>query len=184
MQQDDRVFVDSFGTPASYSCRFSSRLTQKNEQERLQDWIANRIKTRRGIILLDTCESGARTNGYDHSRTDAPASEAAVGRLHEATGRPVLTAAAADKPAFEGYQGHGIFTWALIDALYHGDTNADGLIELSELAEHVQNTVPKISAEMNGRGIAEILTELFGEHHQTAHFGSTGGDFALVRRLQ
>jgi uncharacterized caspase-like protein len=153
-------------------------------QERLQDWIANRIKARRAIILLDTCESGALTNGYGHSRIDAPASEAAVGRLHEATGRPVLTAAAAGKPAFEGYRGHGVFTWALIDALFHGDTNQDGLIELSELATHVQNTVPKISAEMNGRGIAEVLTQLLKEDRQTAHFGSTGGDFALVRRLQ
>jgi hypothetical protein len=64
-----------------------------------------------------------------------------------------LTAAAAGKPAFEGYRGHGGFTWALI--VVQGDTNGDGLIELSELATPVQNTVPKISAEMNGRGIAE-----------------------------
>jgi WD40 repeat protein len=152
-------------------------------QERLQDWVA-RIKARRGVILLDTCESGALTNGYAHSRTDAPASEAAVGRLHEATGRPVLTAAAAGKPAFEGYRGHGVFTWALIDALSHGDTNGDGLIELSELASHVQNTVPKISAEMNGAGNAEVLTQLFSGNRQTAHFGSTGGDFPVVKRLQ
>jgi uncharacterized caspase-like protein len=152
-------------------------------QEHLQEWIAG-IKARRGVILLDTCESGALTNGYAHSRTDAPASEAAVGRLHEATGRPVLTAAAAGKPAFEGYRGHGVFTWALLDALVHGDSNGDGLIELSELATHVQNTVPKISAEMNGRGTAEVLTLLLGEHRQTAHFGSTGGDFPVVRRLQ
>ena len=81
-------------------------------QEQLQDWVANRIKAKKVLILLDTCESGALTNGYAHSRVDAPASEAAVGRLHEATGRPVLTAAASGKPAFEGYQGHGVFTWA------------------------------------------------------------------------
>jgi WD40 repeat protein len=153
------------------------------DQERLQGWIAS-IKARRGIILLDTCESGALTNSYAHSRTDAPASEAAVGRLHEATGRPVLTAAAAGKPAFEGYRGHGVFTWALMDAFINGDTNGDGLIELSELVTHVQNTVPKISAEMNGRGIAEILAQLLAsESRQTAHFGTTGGDFVLVRRL-
>jgi WD40 repeat protein len=154
-------------------------------QERLQDWIANRIKAKRAIILLDTCESGALTNGYAHSRIDGPASEAAVGRLHEATGRPVLTAAAAGENAHEGYRGHGFFTWALIDALFHGDTNGDGLIELSELAAHVQNMVPKISPGMKGRGIAEILMQhLIKEDRQTAHFGSTGGDFALVRRLQ
>jgi hypothetical protein len=152
-------------------------------QERLQDWIANRIKAKKAVLLLDMCESGALTNGYAHSRTDAPASEAALGRLHEATGRPILTAAAAGKPAFEGYRGHGVFTWALIDALYHGDTNGDGLIELSELVAHVQNTVPRISDELQGIGRAAVVIGGLADR-QSAHFGSTGGDFALVRRLQ
>jgi WD40 repeat protein len=151
-------------------------------QEHLQDWIGNRIKAKKVLILLDTCESGALTNGYTHSRVDAPASEGAVGRLHEATGRPVLTAAAAGKPAFGGYHGRGVFTWALIDAFYHGDTNGDRLIELSELVTHVQNTVPKISEELNGTGQAAIALQ--GLVGQSAHFGSAGGDFALVRRLQ
>jgi WD40 repeat protein len=153
-------------------------------QDKLQDWIANRIKAKKALILLDTCESGALTNGYAHSRIDAPASETAVGRLHEATGRPVLTAAAAGKPAFEGYRGHGVFTWAVIDALYHGDSNGDGLIELSELVDYVQSAVPKISAELNGKGRTAIAVRGFGDDRQTAHFGATGGDFALVRRLQ
>ena len=68
-----------------------------------------------------------------------PASEAAIGRLHEATGRPVLTAAAEGKPAFEGYEGHGVFTWTLLDALKNGDRNGNGSIELSELVAHVQD---------------------------------------------
>jgi WD40 repeat protein len=153
-------------------------------QDKLQDWIANRIKAKRALVLFDTCESGALTNGYAHSRVDAPASETAVGRLHEATGRPVLTAAAAGKPAFEGYRGHGVFTWAVIDALYHGDSNGDGLIELSELVAHVQDAVPKISEELNGEGRAAIAVPGFVADRQTAHFGATGGDFALVKRLQ
>jgi WD40 repeat protein len=154
-------------------------------QERLQDWIANKIHAKKVLILLDTCESGALTNGYEHSRTDGPASEAALGRLHEATGRPVLTAAAAGKPAFEGYRGHGVFTWALIDALYHADANADGLIALSELAAHVQDTVPRISAELSGTGRAAIAVRgSTDDDKQSAHFGAIGGDFALVRRLQ
>jgi hypothetical protein len=154
-------------------------------QERLQDWIANRVLAKKAIILLDTCESGALTNGYEHSRTDGPTSDAALGRLHEATGRPVLAAAAAGKPAFEGYRGHGVFTWALIDSLYHGDANADGLISLSELVAHVQDTVPRISTELAGTGRAAIVMR--GTHEddrQSAHFGAVGGDFPLVRRLQ
>jgi WD40 repeat protein len=121
-------------------------------QEHLQDWVGNRIKARKAIIFLDTCESGALVSGYAKSRTDAPASEAAIGRLHEATGRPVLTAATSGKPAYEGYKGHGVFTFALLDALHRGDSNGNGVIELSELVAHVQNQVPKFSAELGGPG--------------------------------
>jgi hypothetical protein len=92
-------------------------------------------------------------------------------------------AAAAGKPAFEGFRGHGVFTWAVIDALYHGDSNGDGLIQLSELVSHVQGAVPKISEELNGAGRAAIAVRGLGDDRQTAHFGATGGDFALVKRL-
>ena len=55
-------------------------------QERLQDWIANRIKAKKAVILLDTCEFGALTGGYTKSRADAPVSEAAVGPLARGDG--------------------------------------------------------------------------------------------------
>ena len=158
-------------------------------QDRLQDWIANRIKAKKALILLDTCKSGALTGGYTKSRTDAPASEAAVGRLHEATGRPVLTAAASGKPAFEGYKGHGVFTYALMEALHKGDTNGNGKIELTELAAHVQKRVPELVAELGEsggvvKGAAVIAMRRGGEDgRQSAQFGSTGEDFAVVARL-
>src|SRR5262249_36680579 len=52
-------------------------------------------------------------------------------RLNEVTGRPVRTAAQGN-PAFAGYEGHGGFTWALLDALKNGDRNGNGYVELSE----------------------------------------------------
>jgi len=154
------------------------------DQNQLQDWLANRIKAKKAIILLDTCESGALVAGYSRSRTDAPASEAALGRLHEATGRPVLTAAAEGSPAFEGYQGHGVFTWSLLDALRNGDRNGNGTIELSELVAHVQDLVPKISAKLNGRGLVAVAVRGSTGEQQSARFGSKGEDFVLARRLQ
>jgi hypothetical protein len=129
-------------------------------QEQLQDWFANRVRARHGLILLDTCESGALVESRA-SGVDLGNSEAAMGRLNEAIGRPVLTAAAADQAALEGYKGpitpqrHGIFTYALLDALVNGDANGDGKIELSELVAHVQTLAPKLSHEMRaGRGQA------------------------------
>ena len=152
-------------------------------QDQLQDWVANRIKAKKTILLLDTCESGALVGGYTRSRTDVPAGEAAIGRLHEATGRPVLTAAAEGKPAFEGYEGHGVFTWALLDALKNGDRNGNGLIELSELVAHVQDKVPMIAAKLNGRGRAAVAARGTEDGRQSARFGSRGEDFSLVRQV-
>ncbi len=161
-------------------------------QDRLQDWIANRIKAKKAVILLDTCESGALTGGYTKSRTEGPVSEAAMGRLHEATGRPVLTAASPGKSAYENYKGHGVFTYALLEALHQGDTNGNGKIEVTELAAHVEKRVPELFAELKqsgwvvkGLAAAPVRRGEGAEEDktQTAHFGSTGEDFSLVARL-
>jgi uncharacterized caspase-like protein len=170
-------------------------------QEKLQDWFANRIKARRGLILLDTCESGALVAGRP-SGVDAGNSEAALGRLNEATGRPVLTAAAADQVALEGYKGpisaqrHGIFTYALLDALINGDSSGNGDIELSELTAHIQNLAPKLSRELRNSGMrvahktraAEALGDApiasrYADFRQKPRIGSRGEDFPLVKRL-
>ena len=159
-------------------------------QDRLQDWFANRIKARRAVILLDTCESGALVAGHLRSRTDSAVSEAGVGRLHEATGRPVLAAAALGQFAYEGRIGrsgvrHGLFTYALLDALRNADKNRNALIELSELVAHVQSLVPKLAADLGGIGRAAFNFEMLRPTvRQTARFGSRGEDFALVGRLQ
>lgn len=154
------------------------------DQLKLQDWLANRIKAKKALILLDTCESGALTNGYAQSRLDRPAAESSIGRLHEATGRPVLTAAAEGQYAHEGLiaagERRGIFTWAILDALQKGDTNGDGMIQLSELVSHVQNAVPGIAKGM-ARAVARAQPTL---GVQTPRFGSLGEDFAVAGRLR
>ena len=165
-------------------------------QEQLQDWFANRIRARHGLILLDTCESGALVASRP-SGVDLGNSEAAMGRLNEATGRPVLTAAAANQAALEGYQGHGVFTYALLDALVNGDTNNDGKIELSELTAHIQTLAPKLSRELRGgrgptvaqksRAIEQLgdapIASRYADYRQKPRLGSRGEDFPLVNRL-
>jgi WD40 repeat protein len=148
----------------------------------LQDWIANRVKAKKALILLDTCESGALTSGYLRSRVAGSVSDASIGRLHEATGRPVLTAAAQGQSAFE-FQDikHGIFTAALIDGLRRAQTNRDGVIMLSSLVAYVQDLVPKLVKDPKERQALLKRGSAGGE--QAARFGSRGEDFAVVRRL-
>ena len=93
------------------------------------------------MLLYDTCESGTLTGagsrGLEHV--------AALARLTQAMGRTVLSASTDDAPALEGYRGHGVFTYALLDALGTADANKDGLIEVTELAGAIDKTVPDIS---------------------------------------
>jgi hypothetical protein len=94
-----------------------------------------------------------------------------------------LTAAASGKPAFEGHNGHGVFTFAMMDALHKGDSNGNGIIELSELVSHVQELVPKLAGKLNGRSVTAVAARGFTDDEQSARFGSTGEDFAIARRL-
>jgi hypothetical protein len=74
--------------------------TRAVDQSVLQDGLANRIKAKRAVVLLDTCESGALIAGYMRARTNA-SGEVTIGRLHEAIGRPVLTASALKQYTYE-----------------------------------------------------------------------------------
>jgi hypothetical protein len=71
--------------------------------------------------------------------------KAAVGRLIQATGRTTLAASLDNQPALEGYRGHGVFTFAMLDALARGDHDADGFIHVTDLIAHVDALVPEIT---------------------------------------
>jgi len=71
----------------------------------------------------------------------------ALGRLTRAVGRTVLTAATDDEPALEGYRGHGVFTYALLDAIGQADRNGDGVVDVTELAAYVDERVQQVSLE-------------------------------------
>jgi hypothetical protein len=112
-------------------------------QDKFQAWFAE-IPARKSILLYDTCESGSLT-GNNARGSDIDERLGALNRMTRATGRTFLTATTDDAPALEGYHGHGVFTYAILDALDHGDANKDGLIEVSELADYIDQKVPDIS---------------------------------------
>ncbi len=111
-----------------------------------------------------------------------------------------MTAAASGQSALEGDAlGHGVFTAALIEALHKGDSNGNGVIEISELAAYVEDAVPKLAEQIElaaakkgaktgaklakGEARAAVAMRGFRDEKQSAHFGSTGEDFAVVSRL-
>ncbi|MGY2995051.1 caspase family protein [Mesorhizobium sp. URHB0026] len=112
------------------------------DQDRFQQWFA-KIKARKSVLLYDTCDSGSLTASNVAAR--GLEQVAALARMTRAMGRTVLSASTNDAPALEGYRDHGVFTYAVLDALGYADTNRDGLIEVTELAAAVDKMVPDIS---------------------------------------
>ncbi|WP_020181491.1 caspase family protein [Methylopila sp. M107] len=118
------------------------------DQNRFQRWFAE-IPANKSIMLYDTCESGTLTSVRMASRGMAELE--AIQKLIWATGRSVLTASTETTDALEGYRGHGVFTYAVLDGLGRGDANQDGVIEVTELAQFVDRSVPEISLKAFGQ---------------------------------
>ena len=111
----------------------------------LQRWLAA-VPARKSVILIDTCESGSFSQSLAVMR--GMVEKTAIDRLSRATGRATIVAATDTQPAMEGYEGHGVFTYTVMQALQHADTvsgNRDGITGLFELASYVQARVPEIT---------------------------------------
>lgn len=95
------------------------------------------------VSLFDTCESGSLTR--EHVTVRGLERLASLERLTLAVGRTILSASTEDAPAFEGYRGHGVFTFSVLDAIEQGDANGDGFNVV------VAADVAKCAAKRHGR---------------------------------
>lgn len=108
------------------------------------DWrrYFSRIPALRSVILFDSCESGSaiRMNAVNEFEQ-----EAGISRLAEASGRAIITAAAETQYALEGHNGHGAFTYTVLQAFEQGDLNSDDRLDLAELASFVELGLPSLT---------------------------------------
>jgi len=114
-------------------------------QEQWQRWFAS-IPARKSVILFDTCDSGTLTG--DEAETQQLERTAANDRLAQATGRSILTASGGSEEAIEGYRGHGLFTYQVLDAINVADGDASGTVEVTELAAYVYAQVSELSLKI------------------------------------
>lgn len=113
-------------------------------ERKLQEWLST-IKALRSVIVSDTCESGSiaeASNSFRGGQTVA--SE----KLSRSMGRSVFSATTDIGVAKEGYKGHGVFTYVLLDALALGDENSDGKLQASELGRYLATNVPRLSEKL------------------------------------
>jgi len=112
-------------------------------QDQWQRWFAS-VAARKSVILLDTCDSGTLAD----DETQQLEKGAANDRLARATGRSILAASGGSQEALEGYRGHGLFTYEVLDAINQADGNRDGTIDVNELAAYVYAEVVELSQKV------------------------------------
>jgi hypothetical protein len=96
------------------------------------------------LLILDTCDSGAATHGRDGETEQKDA----LVILMRRTGRYILAAASPQGKALEdGVQGHGVYTYALLEGLAGAAGPRNGLIEVDALAEYLTRRVPELTAK-------------------------------------
>lgn len=108
-------------------------------QDKWEAWLA-KIAVQKSLLVIDTCEGDA----FRGSRGSDAARQTAMVQLQRATGRNVISAAR--DAAYEGYHGHGVLTYAILEALDIKTTHGgDDRVRVNWLADYIEQRVPEIS---------------------------------------
>jgi WD40 repeat protein len=162
--QDGRFYY----IPQDFRYNGPESITQNAiSHDQLKAWFTQ-IAAQKSVLLFDACESGALIQGQIAMR--GLEDKTALDHLVRATGATVLTATTDDKPAAEGYHGHGVFTYTLLSAFANADTNGDGFVDVQELASYVFTQVP-------------LLTDAAWGIKQSPQFNVVGSIYPLVSKI-
>jgi WD40 repeat protein len=112
-------------------------------QDKWESWLA-KIPVQKSLLIIDTCEGDAfrGSRGTDSSR------QAAMAQLQHATGRNII--AASRDAAYEGYRGHGVLTYAILEALGEAASHKGDEVRVTALADYIGVRVPEISKSTFG----------------------------------
>jgi hypothetical protein len=138
-------------------------------QDSLKEMISN-IPASKKLVVLDTCSAGQLGDAIQVAMlTRGMSDDTAMKVLSRAVGSTVLSAATSVQEALEGYKGHGLFTYVIVEGLNGAaDADKDGFVKTLELADYVDSQVPE-------------LAEKVFQHKQYPIVSPTGQGFPLVR---
>src|SRR5207245_8238804 len=117
-------------------------------QKILRDFLGT-VPALKGLVILDTCNAGALTKVAWRGVTE----KTALDKLMRATGRAILAASSDTQMALAGHQGHGVFTYVLLEGLRgkaDSKGNGNGETSIAELSQYASDEAPRITKERWG----------------------------------
>lgn len=118
-------------------------------QAELKELVAN-IPSTKKLIVIDTCNAGQLGQAMQTALlTRGMSEDTAMKVLSRAVGSTILSASTSVQEALEGYQGHGLFTWALVQGLQgKADKGKTGYVRTTDLAAYVEDEVPNLAEKV------------------------------------
>jgi WD40 repeat protein len=111
-------------------------------QQQLRGWLSQ--LPMKSLLLIDTCRAGNAAQ----LAAGAAEQEGAVSTLSRLSQRSVIVASSSDNVALEGYNGHGVFSWVVLDALDRADYDENGTVDVTDIATHARRLVPSITEKV------------------------------------
>jgi WD40 repeat protein len=131
------------------STRTEKLRTDAMSQTLLKGLIAN-IPATKKLIIIDTCSAGALGDAIQTAMlTRGMSEDTAMKILSRAVGSTILSASTSVQESLEGYNGHGLFTYILVEGLGgKADKGNTGYIKTTDLADYVDNEVPVLAEKI------------------------------------
>lgn len=114
----------------------------------LRDALA-KIPAGKKLILLDTCHSGGALDADTVRFYNVEDTHLLAEGIRNKSGATILMASSSTQQALEGYQGHGVFTYAFAESLLKkNDLDRNGVVDTPEIVKYLNIQVPQITKQI------------------------------------
>ena len=123
-------------------------LTKAISDDELKEYLT-KIRSTKQIVLMDACHSGAALKGMKVRAVAGD--EKAMVQLARSSGVVMIASSGSKQFATEFDElKHGVFTYALLEALDGMGDNGDGKITVNELKFYMEERVPDLTKQYGG----------------------------------
>jgi len=152
-----------FYLPVDFRYKNENSVREKGMSQNDFKLALSKIQAMKSLTILDTCNSGSFAEAM---ASRGVLQKTAINKLTRATGRATIVASSKDQVALEGYKGHGVFTYTLLEALRGKGYGTDNKITIKELALYIEDILPDRTYEKWG-------------YEQVPQSNITGNDFPI-----
>ncbi|MBK8555849.1 MAG: caspase family protein [Lewinellaceae bacterium] len=118
--------------------------------EDLSGWLS-KVPALKRVMIIDACNSGKIADGFTNGKAVDPSQVVALDQMKDRTGMFILAGSASNQKSFEANTyGHGLLTYALLDAMRGKALGPRGLVDVMTMFQYARTEVPGMARSLKG----------------------------------